>query len=793
MMSHKCHILPFLFVLLLLTALPTCYSSAQSKRKAPATDTIPERQLDEVLVKPKKQKYSRKNNPAVELMRKVIAAKGNHNLKNNDFFRYDKYQRITFGFNNITQHFIDSGFMRHYPLLIQQIEYCPQTKTNILPLTYNETSSEHIYRKSPETEKNFVRATHSEGLNELFVTGDIVNVILQRFFADVNIYDDDILLLERYFTSPLSTAHAISFYQYFIMDTLAVDGEQCIELSFVPQNPQDFGFSGSLWVIHDGTYRVKRCIIHLPVRSSVNFISNLSIKQDFETLSNGQRVVVRDQMIVEMGALKKYHNLIVKRVTAYTDFDFTPIPDEQFQRREILREGTPVINDEDFWLTRRTEPLTRSEANMPNLIHNLQQKNGFAWVMWIIRALIENYVETSPAHKKNYVDIGPINTIISSNFIEDVRLRLSAQTTANLNPHLFLKGYAAYGFRDEKIKYLAEIEYSFLKKQYSPQEFPRNSITLSTRYDIMTPSDALLPTDKDNVFTSLKTQTIDHMSYFRQYLIRYEYEFNNHLAISTQLRQITQTPTGSLFYQSLDGTNIPHLKQSEATLSLRFAPGEVIVVTKQRRRPVNHNYPIFTLLHTTGLKGVLGSDYVSNYTELSITKRWWFNSYGRLDLYFRTGAQWNKVPFPLLITAAANNSYTLQPHMFHLINNMEFMMDRFASLDLQWDLSGKLLNRIPLISRLKWREIIGLRTLYGTLTNKNNPELHPGDSQLFQFPSRNGNPVSFAIDDKPYMELNIGLHNIFKIVRVDYVRRLNYLHQHNAKKHGVRVALQFDF
>lgn len=752
-----------------------------------------DKELSELVVKPKRRKYSRKNNPAVELMRKVIAAKGHNDLKRNDYYRYDKYQRITFGFNNITQEFMDSGFLKKYPLLLKQVEFCPQTQTNILPLTYNETSSEHIYRKQPEAERDFVRGTNSEGLNELFATGDIVNIVLQRFFADVNIYDNSINLLERYFTSPLSESHAITFYQYYIMDTLDVEGDKCIELSFIPRNPQDFGFSGRLWVLADSSYQVKRCLVNLPVRSIVNFISNLVIEQDFATLPNGQRVLVKDNMIAEMGALKRYHNMLVKRTTAYTGFDFSPIADERFEQREIPREGVPQIKDETFWAQHRTDTLTRSEASMSTMVSDMTKKRGFGWILWIVRAFVENYVETSPPGKKNYVDFGPVNTVVSSNFIDKVRLRASAQTTANLNPHLFLKGYVAYGIRDRKWKYEGEIEYSFLKKQYSPEEFPRNSIAVSTRYDVMAPSDALLPTDKDNVFASFKTQTIDQMSYFRQYSVRYVYEFDKHFGITAQLRHITQAPTGSLFYRNLDGLMVPKLTQSEATLSLRYAPGEQVVVTKQRRHPVNHNYPIFTLMHTAGFKGVLGGDYASNYTELSLTKRFWLNSWGRIDVYARAGAQWNKVPFPLLITPEANNSYVIQRNMFNLINNMEFMNDRFASVALQWDLSGKLFNRIPLLKRLKWREVIGFKTLYGTLTDKNNPYKQVGGGELFDFPSRNGMPTSFVMGDAPYMELNVGIHNIFKFLRVDYVRRLNYLDLPNVKKNGVRFVLQFDF
>lgn len=751
------------------------------------------KELDEVLVKPKKQRYRRKNNPAVELMEKVIAAKENHDLKQNEFYRYDKYQRITFGFNNITQEFVDSGFLRHYPTLVKQVEFCPQTQTRILPMTYNETASEHIFRKNPETSRDFIRGTHSEGITDLLRTGEIGTVMLQRFFTDVNIYDNSINLLERYFNSPLSSTTAISFYQYFIMDTVMIDNDSCIELSYVPQNPQDFGFSGRLWIINDGTYRVKRCLIHLPVRSSVNFISNLTIEQDFATLSNGQRILVKDNMIVEMGALKKFHNMFLKRTTSYTGFNFSPIPDEQFLEREQPREGTVVVEDDKFWQLHRTDSLTRSEATMPNMIRSIQNAKGYGWIMWIVRAFIENYVETAPPGKKNYVDFGPVNTIVSSNFIDKVRFRLSAQTTANLHPQLFLKGYVAYGIRDKKWKYLGEVEYSFLKKQYSQEEFPRNSITFSTRYDVMAPSDALLPTDKDNVFTSFKTQTVDQMAYFRHYNLRYVYEFDNNFSITTQLRHLTQNPTGSLFYRTLAGSMVDELTQSEATLSLRYAPGEKTIVTKQRRKAVSHNYPVFTLLHTAGFKGILGGDYNSNYTEISASKRFWLNSYGRIDIYARAGAQWNRVPFPLLIMPAANNSYIIQRNMFNMINNMEFINDRFVSLDVQWDLSGKLLNRIPLIKRLKWREVIGFKALYGHLTDKNNPNMRPEANDLYEFPSRNGNTTSFVMGNTPYMELNVGLHNIFKILRVDYVRRLNYHNLPNVKKNGVRLSLQFDF
>lgn len=750
-------------------------------------------ELGEVLVKPKKERYRRKNNPAVELMQKVIAAKENNSLDQNPYYRYNKYQKMTFALNNISQASLDSGIFRRFPLLAGQVEYCPQTEKMILPVTYNETVTEHIYRKTPIERRTYMRGKHSEGFNDLFSTGDMATQVLQSVFTDVNIYDNSMYLLERPFTSPISSANAIRFYQYFIMDTLMVDNERCYELSFVPQNPQDFGFTGHLYVLADGTYGVKRCVINLPIRTSVNFVNNLVLEQEFALMPNGQRVLVRDNMLAELGIIKKHRSLMVKRTTNYSGFSFDSIPDIAFREKELLREGTHETDDKDFWAAYRVDTLTRSEANMKNVLGDVQRKRGFGWLMVVVRALVENYVETSKPGRPNYVDIGPVNTMLSTNFIEKFRVRLSAQTTANLNPHLFFKGYAAYGVRDRKVKYEGEVEYSFLRKQYSPDEFPRNALTLSTRYDVMSASDQLLTRDKDNVFVSFKTQTVDHMMYVRNYTLKHEYEFDNHFSIRTQLRRLSQTPTGALFYRTLAGTPVDKLTMSEATLALRFSPGEQVVNTKQRRRRINNNAPIFTLLHTAGFKDILGGDYNYNYTELTAYKRIWFHSFGRFDINLRAGAQWNQVPFPLLIMPAANNSYIISRNMFSMINNMEFMNDRFVSLDLQWDMNGKIFNRIPLLKRLKWREVIGFRTLYGTLTDKNNPDLHPGASHLFEFPSRQGRQTSFAMRREPYMEFSVGIHNIFKILRVDYVQRINYLDLPGVKKHGFRMALEFDF
>ena len=753
--------------------------------------------LDEVVVKPKREKYSRKNNPAVELMKKVIAHKNNNKLSENDYYQYNKYQKITMSLNDVTPEMLEKGMYKKMPFLKDQIELCEETNKFILPISVDETASQKIYRKHPKSEKTIIKGMSSTGVNELFATGDMLSTVLKDVFTDVNIYDNDIRLLQYPFISPISSSDAISFYKFYIMDTTFVDKDKCFHLTFVPNNSQDFGFTGHLYVLADSSYTVKKCTMNLPKKSGVNFVDNMDIIQEFEQLPNGEWVLKTDDMIVEMTLMKIMQGFQIRRTTRYSDYAFDELPQQLFKRKGAeIKEADAMMRGDDFWNQYRPVPLTQTESSMDMLVKRLEQMPGFKYVIFVLKAFIENFVETGTKEHPSKVDIGPVNTMISNNYIDGLRLRMSAQTTANLNPHLFLKGYYAYGFKDHRSKYMGEVEYSFNKKEYLPREFPKNSITFSYQYDVMSPTDKFLKTDKDNVFVSFKTSTVDQMSYVRNIALKYENETQFGLKTTVEVKHSTDEPTGGLAYITNDDqkTLVPEIQTMEASLAFRYAPGETFVNTKQRRIPVSFDAPVFTLSHTTGFKGVLGGEYNFNLTEVGLYKRFWFSSWGKIDMFVKGGAQWNKVPFPLLIMPAANLSYILQRETFNLINNMEFLNDRYASLDVSWDLNGKIFNRIPLLKKLKWREAIGFKMLYGHLTDKNNPMKHPGDSELFLFPTRDGRPTSFVMDPKtPYMECSVGIHNIFKILHIDYVRRLNYLDHPDANKWGVRFMVMMTF
>ena len=749
--------------------------------------------LKEVTIKTKRGRYSRKNNPAVEMMRKVIAAKKQTDLDNRDFYQYNKYQKITLALNDFRPEILDSPKFKKKQWLIDQIEACPYNNKLILPISVDETVSQKVYRKKPHNEKTIIKGMNSQGINDLFQTGDILNTVMKEVFTDVNIYDDQIRLLQYPFTSPIGK-DAIGFYRYYIEDTLMVDRDLCYHLHFLPNNQQDFGFRGDLYILADSSWQVKRCEMTIPKKSDVNFVENMQVVQEFTQLPDGDWVLSVDDMFTEIKLASFLQKFAVIRNTRINDYAFDELPKQLFKgTKKEVKDVNAMMRSDEFWNQYRQVELTKGESQMDSFVSGLQNIKGFKWIIFGLKAFVENFVETGSKEHPSKVDIGPINTIITKNFVDGVRTRLSAQTTANLDSNLFLSGYVARGWGSHKWYYKGDVIWSFNKKEYLPREFPKRTLTFSSTYDVMSPSDKFMHTDKDNVFTGVKWAQVDKMMFYNRQSLTFEREedWGFRTTISAKLEeneacgQLYFTPTALSSDQSIK------IRTTELRAELRFAPGETFINTKQRRLPINLDAPVLTVSHTLGLKGVLGGQYSYNYTEASLYKRFWLKSWGKMDWFVKGGIQWEKVPFPLLIMPETNLSYIIQDNTFELINNMEFPTDRMLWGQVSWDMNGKILNRIPLIRKLKWREWVAFRVLWGELSDKNNPYLshNVNNPIVMYFPEG-----CYVIDkNRPYMELSLGVHNIFKIVHVEYVRRLNYNELPTAHKWGIRFMVRATF
>ena len=755
------------------------------------------RSVGEITVKSKRSKYHRKNNPAVELMKKVIANKKKTNLTNRDYYQYTKYQKLTLALNDVKPDMLTNPKYAKFPWLVDQVEKCFMTGKLILPVSVEETVTQHLYRRSPHTVKDIVTGKKSAGINDFFQTGDMLNVASKDVFTDVNIYDNQVRILQHPFTSPIGDG-AISFYRYYIEDTLMVDKYPCIHLHFLPNNQQDFGFRGDLYVLADSTHQVKRCEIILPNQTDVNFVEDLRIIQEFKQLPTGEWVLAVDDMVVELVLFDFLQKGVAVRTTRLSDYLFEPIPDKMFRgKAKQIVSPDAAIQDDEFWQKERKVQLTASENKMGDFLKGMKTMGGFKYILFGLKLLVENYIETSDSSK---VDIGPITSMISTNYVDGLRTRFGLQTTKNLFPHLFWNGYVARGWKSRNWYYSSNLTWALNKKKYLPEEFPKRNISFLSTKDVMYPSDKLFARDKDNLFSAFRWATIDKMIFYNRQQLSFEYEQMNGLRTLFSVKMernsaagdMTFTPLSSVMpVATVDGIPTQNPSISYNTTELRaeieYSPGALYTNNKQRRMKVNREAPIFTVSHTLGVKNLLGGDYDYNYTEASIFKRLWMSSWGRIDVFTRAGVQWNQVPFTLLCMPAANLSYFSHKQTFNLISSMEFLNDRFVSVDVNWDMQGKIFNRIPLLKKLRLREYIGAKMLWGALSDKNNPYLpeNAGSSIVMLFPddSRIMDP------NKPYWEISAGVRGILRFFQVEYVRRMNY----NPPTHGSKNSIRFGF
>ncbi len=771
---------------------------------------VPEaRILSGVVVAGKKTKYSRKNNPAVELMRKVIERKSSSDLRSREYFTYNKYEKMVFSLNDVTEKVFEKEDYKKFSFLKDHVERHPVTEKLILPLTVEEKISQVFYSKANNSLKTVIKAESNKGVNELINTGEIITTILNEVFTDVDIYQNECRLLQYQFKSPIAD-NAISFYRYYIQDTLIVEGEKVIEVGFLPNNQQDFGFSGNLHILCDSSYQVRRVELNIPKRSDVNFVDNMIIRQELEELPGGERVATVNDMLVELRLTKWAGNFLCQRTTRIKDVCYDEIPKSVFKRikGDVYKEPDAEMQSDNYWKEYRDVELSESESKMDGFMDKLTHIKGFKYIIFGVKALIENFVETSDSLQNNKVDIGPINTIVSHNHYDSWRFRLSALTTANLSPHFFMNGYVAYGTKTNNMYGKLQLTYSFNKKAYLTREFPQNNLSLYYWNDIRSPFDKFIPTDKDNMFLALQTSKVDQYTHTKEVRLDYTREFETGLKLYAQFTANHNKAVDALFFQPLNGNVSPDgitgltdsYRISEFKAGISFEPGATYINTKQRRIKVNKDAPILSVSHTMGVKGLFGGDYNYNVTEVGIYKRFWFGSWGKWDNDIKAGIQWNKVPFPLLIHPAANQAYILEDYCFNLISSNEFLNDRYVSLITEWDMNGKILNRIPLIRKLKWRELIGFNVLWGQLTDNNNPaSSNYTDSDLFYFPGHFNADGTYEqntvnMDTKrPYVEMRIGIHNIFKLIEVDYVRRLTYLDDPNTNKWGIRFMFRMTF
>lgn len=748
--------------------------------------------LGEVTVKRGKEHYSKRNNPAVEFMQRIRRADSITDPRRRQFYNYTRYERISLGLNKVdVTDSVDEDGMRHKPgrfdFIREHIDTSAVTGEPVLPLSVKEKVSEVFYRREPRSEKVYVLGIKTAGVDDI-ADAQSMQTLVEDMFREIDLYDDDVNILQNRFVSPLSGI-APDFYKFYLTDTVpAPDGARLIELSFAPRNPASFGFTGRLYVAEgDSTMFVRRVRMNVPPSINLNFVEHLQIEQEFERAPDGARLKKLDDFNVELSVIRGTQGLYVHRTTAYKNHDFNPSPRaELFDRLgDTFNDPAVYARDDAFWAKERIVDVSANEDRISQLMSRLRGVKLYYYGEKILKILFTGYVNTGKVSK---FDIGPVNTFVSGNPIEGVRLRAGGTTTAALSPHWFAKGYVAYGTTDRKWKYGAELEYSFNKKRNHQREFPVHSIIVSESYDVDQVGQHYLFTNPDNIFLSLKRMRNVLMTYRRQTRLDYTLELANNFSLKTSANLERQEATRWVPFVNGQGTAVNHYNETYFSVELRYAPGEKFFQTKTQRIPVNLDAPVFILTHTYAPKGLFGAPFTVNKTEASFSKRFWLSAFGFVDFMVKGGHVWSHSPYLSLLIPNANLSYTIQPESFALMNPMEFINDSYVSWEMTYWANGAILNYIPIVKKLKLREAFAFRGWLGSLSDKNNP-LKNDDLYLFPVYS----PYE-PMHGKPYMEISAGIDNFFKCLRVDYVWRLTYRDgQPASSRSGLRIALHVTF
>ena len=740
--------------------------------------------LDEVVIKPGKKNYRNNNNPAVELIEKVIKNKDFNNGRRFDYLEFKQYEKIQFALSNISKKLEEGSFLRKFRFVFDNIDTTKRIGKSVLPLYIKEELSDHYFRKEPAATKEIIRAEKTINLDE-YLDKKGVSANLNYLYQNINIYENQILFLTNTFMSPIANTAPV-FYRYYILDTLAVGDIKCVRLFFEPRNRSDFLFHGHLYVTMDSSYAVRKIDIGINKNINIDWVKDISITQDFDQFGKKNWLLSKEEISVDFGILKNSMGLYGQRSIFYRDYKINePIDNKIFTGPSESERLNPSADSARFWESNRYVPLSKSERGVYLTIDSLKQIPLFRRRMNQLTLITTGFLNL----KK--IEIGPDESFYSYNPIEGSRFRFGGRTTPAFSKKITFDAYAAYGTRDKLWKYNAGVTYSFTKGTI--YQFPVEYVKLSYINDLKIPGQELQFTQGDNIFLSVKRGVND--KFFLNKTIKAEFldEFQTHFSYLLGYSFTRQSTAGNLHFSTSDSSqlanNIPYINISEFYLNLRYAPNEKFYQGKMYRDPFPGRYPVLQLKIAGGLKSIY-NNYNYLRLQLGISRRYYLSVLGYSDVAFEAGKIFGQVSYPLLFIHNANQTYSYQTNSYNLMNFLEFVSDQYVSLNIDHCFNGFFFNKVPLLKKLKLREVVSLKVLYGGLTGNSNPGYQ---NNLFRFPvDINGIPLTYALGNKPYIEASIGVSNIFKIFRVDLIRRITYLNYPNISNIGLRIQFRFD-
>jgi hypothetical protein len=732
-------------------------------------------------------RYTNRDNPAVELIKKVIDNKDKNRISNYDYVSYEQYEKMEVLLTKTPEKLLKSKFLKNFKFVFENNDSTKIEGKAMLPVFLNETVSQKYYRRNPQKTKTYILGEKKVNFGD-YLDVEGLNSYFDRMYEDVDVYQNNISLLSNQFLSPIADM-APTFYRFYIRDTILLEGTKLVRLDFAPRNLSDLLFKGTLFVTLDTHYSVQKLIMSISKNANLNFVRELHVNQDFEKAPDGRYHVSKSSTIVEFSITKNAQNSVVgERTVSYNNYTINvPSPDSVYKGDAVVTLAPKHNTTDSFWLEHRSPQLSEAESKVYSNIDSLTNLKSFKSFMNIATLVLAGYQSVGP------YEIGPLNAFYSFNPVEGFRLRLGGRTTPKFSRNIYLENYFAYGFKDEKWKYYAAAAYSF--NHSSIYAYPLNYLRFSYQRDTKIPGQELQFVQEDNFLLSFKRGNNDRWLYNDIFKTEYVREFGKDFSYTLGFKNWKQTPAGVITYYKEDGgalKKVPNLTTTELSAEFTWSPKRQFYQGKRFRVPIVNKYPIVRLRYIAGIKGLAKGEYNYHNLNLSLQKRAFLSQLGFSDIVLEGGYIFGKIPYPLMIVHRANQTYSYQLNSYNLMNFMEFVSDRFAALSIDHKFNGFFFNKIPLLKKLKLREVVSGKILYGAIRKENDPNFNPS-SIKFPLDVDTHQPTTYALNNTPYIEVSAGIMNIFRLIRVDFVKRLTYLDHPAVTEWGIRTRAKLDF
>ncbi|MEL0651376.1 DUF5686 family protein [Algibacter sp. TI.3.09] len=734
--------------------------------------------LDQVLIVTGKQ--SKKNNPAIDLLRKIWENKRSNGLKQFKQYEYDKYEKVEFDINTIDSALIKSKLFRGMEFVFDQVDTSNVTGKTYLPMFINEAVSTVYGDNIINKEKNDLKGNKNSGFSDNQIIIDFVDDL----YNDFNVYDNYLKFFDKSFVSPLSKT-GINTYNYVLSDSSFIDNKWCYNIIYYPRRKNELTFKGDFWVA-DTTYAIKEINLQASKSANINWVKDIYIEQEFEVLNDSLFLVKRDYMMSDFAFSKKEKSRGVygKRTTLYNNYVFDKEKDKKFYDVEVYNFDKDVYDrDDTFWSENRLESLNKDEQGVYKMLDTLKTVKKFKRLYNLGSILTSGYIEFNSLP----LDYGPIFSTFGFNEVEGLRLRAGGRTYFGKNDLWRLEGFMAYGFRDDKVKYGISGKWLVDKKSRliisggNRRDVEQIGASLTTSSDVLgrsLASSSVVGTSTNDKLTSINlTSLAVEAEPWRNVIFRLG---GNYRTLESA------SPTFSLDYNTPDGLE-SEIKQFESSLSMSYFPKRKMTGFGVERLNANDDYARLFAQITRGDKAIFDGDF--NYTKLqfSYIQPWQIGGFGRLTTTVEAGKTFGEVPLGLLSVIPGNQSYFSIYNTFSQLDFYEFVSDTYGSVHLEHNFNGRLFSRIPFLRKLNLREIVSFRGVIGELSDENFALSNTG--------LPNSIPLA-APSKKPYYEYGFGIGNIFKVFRIDFNFRGNYLNEveyPDARKFGVTGSFGFNF